>query len=65
MQATLVLSQEEVERGWYSCPECDRISTVPVLSRCPNCEAEMELDEEEIAQRRYICPECGEDVRLK
>ncbi len=62
---TLDLSLEEAEQGWYTCPECDNVSAIAVLSRCPTCETEVELNKEEVALQRYQCPECGEDVRLQ
>jgi hypothetical protein len=61
----LELSPEEVNQGWYVCPECESTVHLVVLSRCPVCQTELELDEAEIAQRWYRCSECNELVQLQ
>jgi len=61
----LELNREELEQGWFTCPECDTAQPLAVLTRCPSCQAELQLDETELEEGRYQCPECGQEVQLK
>lgn len=63
-QTLLELSEEEVVRGWFACPECGHTNFLTNEVRCPACQTELVLDETELAQGWYQCPECGQVTKL-
>lgn len=65
---SLELSEEELIKGEYICPECHKLTTfesfVDNLVDCPNCGEPLELSEDDLLAREFVCPECKQDILL-
>jgi uncharacterized protein YbaR (Trm112 family) len=61
----LELSEEELLRRQFTCPDCDQVVRLDDQVVCPKCRSELDLDSDEQARGWYICPECRWAVRIK
>jgi ssDNA-binding Zn-finger/Zn-ribbon topoisomerase 1/predicted RNA-binding protein YlxR (DUF448 family) len=63
-EATVELTDQEIEQGHYICPECQQLVLLSDYVVCPSCQTPLSVSKDEREQGWYRCPECDQVTQL-